>query len=67
MIYYILKFYIICILLFKILISNSYCLPVNGRVIHDIGFLNLENNKYLLYTAGEDTKIKFYYINDNTL
>ena len=47
-----------------LLISNSYCLPVNGRVIHDIGFLNLENNKYLLYTAGEDTKIKFYYIND---
>ena len=47
-----------------LLISNSYCLPVNGRVIHDIGFLNLKNNKYLLFTAGEDTKIKFYYINN---
>ena len=48
----------------ELLISNSYCLPVNGRVIHDIGFLDLKNNKYLLFSAGEDTKIKFYYIND---
>ena len=46
------------------IISNSYCLPVNGRVIHDIGFLNLENNKCLLFTAGEDTIIKFYYIDN---
>ena len=45
-----------------LLISKSYCLPVNGRVIHDIGFLKLPNNEYLLFTAGEDTKIKFYYI-----
>ena len=48
----------------NLLISNSYCLPVNGRVIHDIGFLYLNNDKYLLFTAGEDTKIKFYYINN---
>ena len=48
----------------NLIISNSYCLPVNGRVIHDIGLLYLQKNKYLLFTAGEDTKIKFYYIND---
>ena len=47
-----------------LLIANSYCLPVNGRVIHEIGFLQLKNDKYLLFTAGEDTKVKFYYIND---
>ena len=45
-----------------LLISQSYSLPVNGRVIHDIGLLKLSNNKYLLFTAGEDTKIKYYYI-----
>ena len=48
----------------NLLIANSYCLPVNGRVIHEIGFLQLQNDKYLLFTAGEDTKVKFYYIND---
>ena len=48
----------------ELLISNSYCLPVNGRVIHDIGLLHLEKNNYLLFTAGEDTKVKFYYISN---
>ena len=47
-----------------LLISKSYCLPVNGRVIHNIGLLYLQNYQYLLFTAGEDTKIKFYYIHD---
>ena len=47
-----------------LLISKSYCLPVNGRVIHDIGLIYLQNNQYILFTAGEDTKIKFYYIHD---
>ena len=35
---------------------------MNGRVIHDIGFISMDNNTYLLFTAGEDTKVKFYYI-----
>ena len=48
----------------NLLISKSYCLPINGRVIHDINFHALKNGKYLVFTAGEDTKIKFYYIND---
>ena len=47
-----------------LLIANSYSLPVNGRVIHEIGILQLKDYKYLLFTAGEDTKVKFYYIND---
>ena len=47
-----------------LLISKSYCLPVNGRVIHDIGIIYLHNNQYLLFTAGEDTNVKFYYIHD---
>ena len=47
----------------NLLIVKSYCLPVNGRVIHDINICSLKNNKYLVFSAGEDTKIKFYYIN----
>jgi hypothetical protein len=38
-------------------------LPINGRVIHDINVCSLKNNKYLIFTAGEDTQIIFYYIN----
>ena len=48
----------------NLLISKSYCLPINGRVIHDINIYPLKNGKYLIFTAGEDTKIKFYYINN---
>ena len=47
----------------NLLIVKSYCLPVNGRVIHDINIYPLKYNKYLVFTAGEDTKVKFYYIN----
>ena len=45
------------------LVVKSYCLPVNGRVIHDINIVFLKNGKFFVFTAGEDTKIKFYYIN----
>ena len=47
----------------NLLISKSYCVPVNGRVIHDINIYSVKTNKYLVFTAGEDTKVKFYYIN----
>ena len=46
----------------NLLVVKSYCLPVNGRVIHDININILKNGKFLVFTAGEDTKIKFYYI-----
>ena len=47
----------------NLLVNKSYCLPINGRVIHDINVCSLKNNKYLIFTSGEDTQIIFYYIN----
>ena len=47
----------------NLLVNKSYCLPINGRVIHDINICSLKSNKYLIFTAGEDTQIIFYYIN----
>ena len=47
----------------NLLVKKSYCLPINGRVIHDINVCSLKNNKYLIFTAGEDTQIIFYWIN----
>ena len=47
----------------NLLIEKSYCLPINGRVIHDINICHFKSDKYLAFSAGEDTKIKFYCIN----